>query len=317
MNGAYVLDAATQAMVASLDSQEERDRLTYFLTVELQDGKGTGILGDVFLLLKANRCYMEKLPGQFNRELVQPMREHMLRMEKSFALQLEMQEKATIRDKRTAEASLHSAERMEAIVLKVDKAVQGAFDKIDTKALTQQITDTVVKSAVEPVAKTNKELNETARLLKDLMEMIREVIAILKEVNLKGILIGCFGTSFAICAFIFLFAYYGVRNSFDNSLETQNQKLRDLAASIEKVQSTAAGNQSAYDFLSRLQASIEVKSMTDESGNLIDGQYVLILQGADAAQMQPDGKGVISFHGNDLSSLIQQQMEENRKLLGH
>jgi hypothetical protein len=68
-------------MVASLDSQEERDRLTRFLTVELPEGKGTGILGDVFLLLKANRCYMEKLPGQFNRELVQPLTENLLRLE--------------------------------------------------------------------------------------------------------------------------------------------------------------------------------------------------------------------------------------------
>ena len=317
MNGAYVLDAATQAMVASLESQEERDRLTYFLTVELQDGKGTGILGDVFLLLKANRCYMEKLPGQFNRELVQPLTENMLRLETTIGLQNKTQKEGLTQLNGCTNSAISAAQRMETVVPKVDKAVQGAFDKIDTKALTQQITDTVVKSAVEPVAKTNKELNETAKLLKDLIGMIREVIGILKEVNLKGILIGCFGTSFAICAFFFLFAYLGVRHSYDDSLETQNQKLRDLAASIEKVQSTVAGNQNAYDFLSRLQASIEVKPMAGQSGNLMDGQYVLILPGADAAQVLPDGKGVISFHGNDLGSLIQRQMEENRKLLGH
>ncbi len=49
VTGAYVLDAATQAMIAALDSQEDRDRLTRFLTVELQDGKGTGIEGQSLL----------------------------------------------------------------------------------------------------------------------------------------------------------------------------------------------------------------------------------------------------------------------------
>jgi hypothetical protein len=317
VTGAYVLDGPTQAMVASLDSQDERDRLTRFLTVELQDGKGTGILGDVFLLLKANRCYMEKLPGQFNRELVQPLTENMLRLETTIGLQNKTQKEGLTHLIGHANSAISAAQRMETVVPKVDKAVQGAFDKIDTKALTQQITDTVVKAAVEPVAKTNKELNETAKLLKDLIVIIREAIGILKEVNLKGILIGCFGTSFAICAFIFMVAYLGVRHSYDDSLETQNQKLHDIATTIEKVQSTSAGNQKAYDFLSRLQVSIEVKPMADGPGNLMDGQYVLIFSDADAAQVLPDAKGVISFHGNDLSSLIQRQMEENRHLLGH
>jgi hypothetical protein len=315
VTGAYALDGATSAMVASLDSQEERDRLTRFLTIELQDGKGTGILGDVFLLLKANRCFMEKLPGQFNRELVQPLTENMLRLETTIGLQNKTQKEGLTHLNGYTNSAISAAQRMETVVPKVDKAVQGAFDKIDTKALTQQITDTVVKAAIEPVAKTNKELNETVKLLKDLIGIVREVICIFKEVNLKGILIGCFGTSFAICAFIFLFAYFGVRHSYDDSLEKQNQKLRDIATTIEKVQSITAGNQNAYDFLSRLQTSIEVKPMTDQSGNLMDGQYVLILLGADAAQVLPDAKGVISFHGNDLSSLIQRQMEENRKLL--
>jgi hypothetical protein len=317
VNGAYVLDNATKAMIASLDSQEERDRLTRFITVDLRDGKGTGILGDLFLLLKANRCYLEKLPGQFNRELVQPLTESMLRLETSTGLQLKAHKEGLTQLNGFTNSATSAAQRMEAVVPKVDKAVQSAFDKIDTRALTQQITDTVVKSAVEPVAKTNKELKETAKLLRDLVENVHQVISVLKEVNLKGILIGCFGTSFAICAFIFIFAYLGVRHSYDDSLETQNQKLRDLAATIEKVQSSAAGNQKAYDELTSLQVPIEIKPMTDTSGNPLGGQYVLIFPGADAAQMQADGKGVISFHGDDLSSLILRQMEENRKLLGH
>ena len=141
MNGAYVLDAPTQAMVASLDSQEERDRLTRFLTVELQEGKGTGILGDMFLLLKANRCYMEKLPGQFNRELVQPLTETVLRLETTIGLQSKAQEKTLVQANHCAESSTAAAGRMEAIVPKVEGVVQTAFDKIDSSGLTKKIED--------------------------------------------------------------------------------------------------------------------------------------------------------------------------------
>ncbi len=157
MTGGYVLDAATTAMVASLDSQEERDRLTRFLTVELQEGKGTGILGDVFLLLKANRCYMEKLPGQFNRELVQPLAETMLRLETSVGLQGKAHEKTLAQANRCAESSTAAAGRMEAIVPKVEGVVQTAFDKIDSSALTKKIEDSVVEGAVKPVARVNDE----------------------------------------------------------------------------------------------------------------------------------------------------------------
>ena len=145
MTGAFVLDGATSAMVASLDSQEERDRLTRFLTVELQDGKGTGILGDVFLLLKANRCFMEKLPAQFNRELIQPLTENMLRLETNLGLQAKAQEKTLVQASRCAESSTAAAGRMESIVPKVQTVVQTAFDEIDSSALTKKIEDSVVE----------------------------------------------------------------------------------------------------------------------------------------------------------------------------
>jgi len=48
VTGTYVLDGPTQAMIASLDSQEERDRLTRFLTIELQEGKAPVFLATCF-----------------------------------------------------------------------------------------------------------------------------------------------------------------------------------------------------------------------------------------------------------------------------
>jgi hypothetical protein len=311
VNGAYVLDAATQAMVASLKSQEERDRLTYFLTVELQDGKGTGILGDVFLLLKANRCYMEKLPGQFNRELVQPLTEHMLRLETTIGLQNKTQKEGLTQLNGCTNSAISAAQRMETVVPKVDKAVQGAFDKIDTKALTQQITDTVVKSAVEPVAQTNKELRKMADLLAGLIEKAEKIFDMLHKMAWRHILLGSLGVTFTFWAIIYIFAYQGMKHSFEASLDLQNQKLQALAGAIEKSQNAAIENQAAYDELSHLQATIEVKPLSDDPSH-----YVLILPGADAAQVI-DGKGAVSFHGNDINSLIEQQIEENRKILGH
>jgi hypothetical protein len=311
MNGGYVLDGATQAMVASLDSKGERDRLTHFLTIDLQDGKGTGILGDVFLLLKANRCYMEKLPGQFNRELVQPLTENMLRLETTIGLQNKTQKEGLTHLNGCTNSAISAAQRMETVVPKVDKAVQNAFDKIDTNALTQQITDTVVKSAVEPVAQTNKELRKMADLLAGLIEKAEKIFDMLHKTAWRQILLGSLGVTFTFWAIIYIFAYQGMKHSFDASLDLQNQKLQALAGAIEKSQNAAIGNQAAYDELSHLQAAIEVKPLSDDPSH-----YVLILPGADAAQVI-DGKGAISFHGNDINSLIEQQIEENRKLLGH
>jgi hypothetical protein len=241
--GAYVLDNATKAMIASLESQEERDRLTHFLTFDLKDGKGTGILGDVFLLLKANRCYMEKLPGQFNRELVQPMREHMLRMERSFALQLEMQEKATIRDKRTAEASLHSAERMEAIVPKVQSVVQMSFDNIDPTFLTKRIEDSVVEGAVKPVAKVNE---ECGRLQDNLGKRVPILTSALKWLTIGNFVVWALSCALLIGA-IAIYVVFSMEQEMVGTLQTR------VKEEIEKVHATAQANEKTLDALAQPQ----------------------------------------------------------------
>ncbi|MCE0521376.1 MAG: hypothetical protein LV480_00505 [Methylacidiphilales bacterium] len=305
------LGATWAETIAALPTQEERDEATHFIEHDLRKGAGNGILRGMFLLLKANRCYLEKLPGQFNHELVQPLVENMLRIETSIAQQVEIQKEIVGQMDRCFVSASRSADRMEAVVPRMERVVQNSFDKIDTKALTRQITDTVVKSTVEPVAETNRELQKMLKLLTGLIEKAKEVLDILPKIAWRQILLGSLGVTFGFWAIIFIFAYQGMKQSFNASLDLQDQKLHALAGAIEKAQNAAIGNQLACDELSHLQATIEVKLLSDDPGH-----YILILPGADAAQVI-DGKGAISFHGNDIGSLIEQRIEETRKLLGH
>jgi hypothetical protein len=316
MTGSYVLDGATQAMIASLDTQEERDRLTHFLTVELQDGKGTGILGDVFLVLKANRCYMEKLPGQFNRQLIQPLHEHALRMEKSSAVQIDAQKQIAFQNQRTTERSIEVMDRMDGIVPQVENVVQQSVDKVDTKALTQQITATLLESTVEPVRMTNLELQKMADLLADLIDKAKQVLETLLKITWKNMFLGSLGISFFVWAVIFFFAYLGMQHSFEASLQTtrteQNQKLLDLSASLAKALDTGEDNRRVSDKLSHLQVTTDVKSLTDGTDH-----YAFTITKAYDAKVLPDGTGVIYFEGPDLNQLIELEIKENQKLIHH
>ncbi len=88
MSTAFTFDplgSNMEEVIAALPTQQERDEFTLFIEEHLKRGTGAGILRGMFLLLKANRCYLEKLPGQFNRELVQPIRDHALRMEEKLS----------------------------------------------------------------------------------------------------------------------------------------------------------------------------------------------------------------------------------------
>ncbi len=306
------LVASWHETVQALQTVEEREELSHFLRHDLRHGVGAGILRGLFLLLKANRLYLEQLPGTFNQELVEPMRDQFLRLERTLAFQVETQTQMVARNEKAAETSLRAMKGMESLVPKVATVVQDAVDKIETKALTRQITDTVMKSTVEPVAETNRELQKMLKLLTELVEKVKEGIEILRKIAWERILWASLGIAFTVWAIVFIFAYQGMKHSFDASLEMQNQKLQALAGAIEKAQGAAIGNQWACDQLSHLQTTIEVKPLSDEPGH-----YVLILPGAESAQVMPDGKGVVSFQGTDIGSLLQRQMEENRKLLGH
>jgi len=272
VNGAYVLDNATKAMIASLDSQEERDRLTHFLTFDLKDGKGTGILGDVFLLLKANRCYMEKLPGQFNRELVQPLTENMLRLETSTSLQAKAHDKILVQANRCAESSTAAAGRMEAIVPKVEGVVQTAFNKIDPSTLTRKIQDTVMEGVVKPVAKVNEKCDQ-------LQEKLEKRVPVLTGA-LKWLTIGDFVVWALSCALLIgAVAIYVV---FEEEQKMVMQLQTRVKEEIEKVHATAQVNEQTLNALATLNVAIEINPEKDWWGNIMPYHYCISIKGADS-----------------------------------
>ena len=310
------LGSNMEEVIAALPTQQERDEFTLFIEEHLKRGTGAGILRGMFLLLKANRCYLEKLPGQFNRELVQPIRDHALRMEKSSAVQIEAQKQIAIQNERTTTRSVGVMDRMESIVPQVENVVQRSVDKVDTKALTQQISATLLESTVEPVRKTNQELLKMVNLLSDLIEKAKQVLEILLNITWWKMFLGSLGISLLIWAVIFFFAYYGMEHSFENSLEAaraeQNQKLDDLSAWVGKTIGNGEDNRNVGDRLSHLQVLTDVKPVADGTDH-----YAFSITNAYDAKVLPDGTGVIYFQGPDLSRLIEQEIEENKKLIHH
>jgi hypothetical protein len=272
VTGTYVLDGPTQAMIASLDSQEERDRLTRFLTIELQEGKGTGILGDVFLLLKANRCYMEKLPEQFNRELVQPLTETMLRLETTIGLQSKTQEKTLVQANRCAESSTAAAARMEAIVPKVEGVVQTAFDNIDSCALTKKIEDSVVEGAVKPVARVNDECDLLQEKLGDRIPILTGAI---RWLTIGNAVVWALGCALLISA-VGIYVVFSMEQEMVGTLQTR------VKEEIEKVHATAQVNEKTLDALASLNVALEIHPEKDWWGNEMPYHYCISIKGADS-----------------------------------
>ncbi len=305
-----------EEVIAALPTQQERDEFTLFIEEHLKRGTGAGILRGMFLLLKANRCYLEKLPGQFNRELVQPMRDLFLRLEKSLAAQIDAQKQIAIQNERTIARSVEVMDRMDSIVPKVENVVQRSVDKVDTKALTQQLSATLMESTVEPVRMTNLELLKMANLLADLIDKAKQVLDTLLEITWKKMFLSSLGISFFVWAIIYFFAYHGMQQSFETSLQAaraeQNQKLLDLSASVTQALGTVEDNRNVGERLSHLQVTTDVKSLADGSNN-----YAFTITKAYDAKVLPDGTGVIYFQGPDLSRLIEQEIEENQKLIHH
>ena len=310
------LGSNMEEVIAALPTQQERDEFTLFIEEHLKRGTGAGILRGMFLLLKANRCYLEKLPGQFNRELVEPIRDHALRMEKSSAVQIEAQKQIAIQNERTTTRSVGVMDRMESIVPQVENVVQRSVDKVDTKALTQEISATLMESTVEPVRKTNQELLKMVNLLSDLIEKAKQVLEILLNITWWKMFLGSLGISFLVWAVIFFFAYHGMQQSFDSSLQSvraeQNQKLDNLSAWVGKTIGTGEDNRNVGDRLSHLQVLTDVKPVADGTDH-----YAFSITNAYDSKVLPDGTGVIYFQGPDLSRLIEQEIEENKKLIHH
>jgi hypothetical protein len=124
------------------------------------------------------------------------------------------------------------------------------------------------------------------------------------------------GISFFIWAVIFFFAYHWMQQSFETSLQAaraeQNQKLLDLSASVARAFGTVEDNRYVGERLSRLQVTTDMKSLADGSNN-----YAFTITKAYDAKVLPDGTGVIYFQGPDLNQLIEQEIEENKKIIHH
>jgi hypothetical protein len=305
-----------EEVIAALPTQRERDEFTLFIEEHLKRGTGAGILRGLFLLLKANRCYLEKLPGQFNIQLIQPMRDLLMRWEKSLGSQIDVQKQIATQNERTTTRSIEVMDRLDGIVPKVENIVQKSVDKVDTEALTRQITATLMQSTVEPVRKTNLELLKMANLLSDLIAKANRVLETLLKITWKKMFLSSLGISFFIWAIIFFFAYHGMQQSFETSLQgvraEQNQKLLDLSASVATALGNGEDNRNVGDRLSHLQVTTDVKSLTDGADH-----YAFTITKAYDAKVLPDGTGVIYFEGPDLNQLIEQEIKENQKLIHH
>ena len=60
-------------VVAVLPTDAEREELARFIREDLRLGAGTGILRGLFLFLKANRIFMESMPGRFRDEFTREL----------------------------------------------------------------------------------------------------------------------------------------------------------------------------------------------------------------------------------------------------
>jgi hypothetical protein len=299
-----------EEVITSLPTQQERDEFTLFLEEHLKRGTGAGILRGLFLLLKANRCYLEKLPGQFNRELVQPIIENMLRLETSIGRQIETQNKILVETRRCANASTDAADRMEAIVPKVDGVVQKAFDKIDSSKLTQKVEDSVMEGVVKPIAKINHELEITLPQMQKRSEIVNKQMEKTTWYNVKLFFLNCASAWGIVFFCLYLYGYFGLSDWYKER----------LAAKYEQIDANAQANQQAYAKLTGLNVTIEVVPQGDAQGNVVPGHYALTMKGADDAQLKnrDDGpSGVIFFQGRDFGTTIDSILRKNQSTFGH
>ena len=299
-----------EEVIAALPTQQERDEYTLFVEEHLKRGVGAGILRGMFLLLKANRCYLEKLPGQFNRELVQPVRDLFLRLEKSLAVQIEAQKQIAAQNERTAVKSFTIMERMDSLVPKIETAVQDAVDRIDTGAITQQITDTVLESTVKPITQLNQEL---ARTFPEMERRSKTVLGHMEKMtwyNIKLFFLNCASFWGIIFFCLYGYGYYDLNNWYE----------KRLAAKYEQIDANAQVNHEAYAKLTQLNVTISVVPQNDAQGNVIPGHYAVVMKGADNAGMQTrnDGSaGAILFQGHDFGTTIDLILKKDREYLGH
>jgi hypothetical protein len=261
-----------EEVIAALPTQQERDEFSRFLEEHLKRGTGAGILRGLFLLLKANRCYLEKLPGQFNHELVQPIIENMLRLETSIGRQIETQDKILVETRRCANASNDAADRMEAVVPKVEGVVQTAFDKIDSSALTSKFEDSIIEGVLKPVAKVNDKCDQLQDKLDKRLPMLMSAV---KWVNIWSFLT-CVVACVLIIGAIAIYVVFSMEQEMVGTLQTR------VKEEIEKVHATAQVNEQTLNALARLNVALEINPEKDWWGNEMPYHYCISIKGADS-----------------------------------
>jgi hypothetical protein len=266
------LGSNMEQVVAALPTQQERDELTLFIEEHLKRGTGAGILRGLFLLLKANRCYLEKLPDQFNRELVKPMIENLRRIEARIMLHTEWQEKAQAQVERCVTSAAKAADRMEAVVPKVEGVVQNAFDNIDSSALTKKIEDSVMEGAVKPVAKVNDKCDQ---LQEKLDKRLPGLTNALKWLTISNFVVWALGCALIIGA-VAIYVVFSMEQEMVGTLQTR------VKEEIEKVHATAQVNEQTLNALARLNVAIEINPEKDWWGNIMPYHYCISIKGADS-----------------------------------
>jgi hypothetical protein len=266
------LGSHMKQVIAALPSQQERDEFTLFIEEHLKRGTGAGILRGLFLLLKANRCYLEKLPEQFNGELVQPIIENLLRLETSIGLQIKSQDKALVQTDRCVASANAAADRMEAVVPRMEKVVQVAFDKIDPSALTRKIEDCVMEGTVKPVAQVNAKCDQLQEKLEKRVPLLTNV---LKWLTIGNAVVWALGCALLIGAV----AIYVV---FEMEQEMVTQLQARVKEEIDKVHVTATVNAKTLETLSHFNVQLTISQETDWFGNEMPNHYCLAMRGADS-----------------------------------
>lgn len=282
------LGATWTETIAALPTPEEREEATRFIEHDLHKGAGTGILRGLFLLLKANRCYLENLPDQFRREMVQPLIENLLRIETGIAKQIEVQNQILNQMNRCFASASTSADRMEAVVPKIERVVQQAFDRIDSSKLTCQIESSVVEGAVKPVIRVNE---QCAQLQDQLKERLPGLTSALKWLTIGNFVVWALSCALLIGAI----ALYVVS---DMEREMRTQLRNRVREETEKVHATAQVNEETLKNLARLNVELIIAPEKDWFGNVRPNHYCVAMQGADSGHtVYKDGQryGAIFF----------------------
>lgn len=266
------LGATWTETIAALPTQEERDEATYFIEHDLRKGAGNGILRGMFLLLKANRCYLETLPGEFNRKLIKPLIENMLRIETSIARQIQIQEKIVGQMDRCFVSASRSADRMEAVVPKIERVVQNAFDNIDSSKLTQKIEDSVMEGVVTPVAKVNDKCDQ---LQEKLDKRLPGLTHALKWLTIGNFVVWALGCALLIGA-IAIYVVFSTEQEMVGTLQTR------VKEEIEKVHATAQVNEKTLNALASLNVALEIHPEKDWWSNVMPYHYCISIKGADS-----------------------------------